>query len=259
MVKGEVMKVPQKFFPEKPALQQPLQGQERTGGAKGSASLNATRFASVLDNLVENRLWNSLSLSSDLGKTQLQEIARLVSAQMQQFFVQALSTTNTGNSEPADPSWMYNFVINIEASAVAVNQMHSGAKSSEGNAPRDYDIIIDEAARAYDVDARLIRSVIRAESGFNAGTTSPKGAMGLMQIMPDTARELGLANPYDPRENIMAGTRYLKALLERYDGNVNLALGAYNWGMGNIERHPEHLPRETREYIARVTSYMEKA
>lgn len=112
--------------------------------------------------------------------------------------------------------------------------------------------IIERASASCGVDKGLIIEVIRAESGFDASALSSKGAMGLMQLMPETARELGVSNPYDPEENVMAGTRYLKSLLDRYDGSVPLALAAYNWGMGNLERSSGRLPKETREYVSRI-------
>lgn len=119
--------------------------------------------------------------------------------------------------------------------------------------------IINEAAGTYGVDAALIRSVIRAESGFQIRSTSPRGAQGLMQLMPDTARELGVKDSYDPRQNIMGGVRYLRMLLDRYHGDESLALAAYNWGMGNLERSPDRLPKETRAYVSRVTEYWRTA
>lgn len=118
-----------------------------------------------------------------------------------------------------------------------------------------FNSIVEKAAGKYGVEPDLIRSIIKTESNFNSDATSPKGAMGLMQLMPGTARDLGVRNAYDPEENIMGGTKYLKTLLDRYNGNVNLALAAYNWGMGNLEKNPHCLPRETSNYIARVNSH----
>jgi len=117
---------------------------------------------------------------------------------------------------------------------------------------RNFDPIVEEAARAYDVDPRLIRAVIEVESGGNPHAVSPAGAQGLMQLMPKTGAELGMKNPFDPAQNITAGTRYLRQLIDRYQGNVRLALAAYNWGMGNLEKRPEAMPRETQRYIAKV-------
>ncbi len=100
--------------------------------------------------------------------------------------------------------------------------------------------------------------MIKVESNFKANSTSPKGAMGLMQLMPETAKELGVQNAYDPSENIWAGTRYLKMLLKRYEGNVPLALSAYNWGMGNLEKKSSQMPVETKHYVSAVTRYYEQ-
>lgn len=102
------------------------------------------------------------------------------------------------------------------------------------------------------MDPDLIRAVIQTESAGNPDAISPAGAQGLMQLMPETARELGVTDPFDPEQNILAGTRYLRMLLDRYDGDVRLALEAYNRGMGNLERDPANTPAETRRYIARI-------
>ena len=122
-----------------------------------------------------------------------------------------------------------------------------------------YEPLIQEHARRNDLRPSLVRAVIQVESGFNPRATSPKGAMGLMQLMPATARELQVNNAYDPRENIRGGTIYLRRLIDKYHGNEELALAAYNAGSGAVDRYGKTIPpyRETREYVKKVSSARE--
>jgi soluble lytic murein transglycosylase len=105
------------------------------------------------------------------------------------------------------------------------------------------------------VDPALVRAVIRAESSFNADAVSRKGAIGLMQLMPQTARSLHLSNPYDPQQNISGGVRHLRYLLDRFQGNIPLALAAYNAGETKISNGRIPQIAETREYVRRVLRY----
>lgn len=122
-----------------------------------------------------------------------------------------------------------------------------------------YDSLIQTASGRYSIDADLIRAVIKTESDFNPAARSHKGAMGLMQLMPDTARLHNVANAYDPGENVDAGARHLRMLLDRYQGNVELSLAAYNAGSGAVEKHGGIPPfMETREYVRRVLHFYDR-
>jgi hypothetical protein len=154
------------------------------------------------------------------------------------------------------------------SAAAEVNQYLSRESSKSANAkivaanfrgttaaPADIDSAIEEAAARHNVDPNLVRAVVKVESNFNPNAISRKGAMGLMQLMPSTARQLNLRNPFDPEQNIDAGVRHLKQLLESYGGDIKLTLAAYNAGAGAVARSAG-VPRyaETQNYVRRITN-----
>lgn len=118
---------------------------------------------------------------------------------------------------------------------------------------RTIEKLVEALAHRYGLDSALVRAVITAESAFNPRAVSPKGAMGLMQLMPSTAKELGVKDPFDPEENVEAGIRYLKALMENFHGDLSLALSAYNAGPEAVRRWGGTPPyEETRRYVSTV-------
>lgn len=119
------------------------------------------------------------------------------------------------------------------------------------------DSIFQEASVLYGVSEKLLKAVAKAESNFNASAVSKSGAIGVMQLMPATARSLGVTDPYDARQNIMGGAKYLKENLERFGGNVNFALAAYNAGPNAVQKYGGIPPyKETQNYVKTVNSYL---
>ena len=121
--------------------------------------------------------------------------------------------------------------------------------------PQELDQLVQKTAEKHQVDPRLVRAVIATESNWNTGAVSRKGAQGLMQLQPDTAQKLGVADAFDPAQNVDGGVRYLGMMLDRYNGDVHLALAAYNAGPGAVDRSGG-VPRiaETRNYVQKVTT-----
>ena len=119
---------------------------------------------------------------------------------------------------------------------------------------RPYEDLIIENARQQGVRPDLVRAVMQVESAFNPRARSPKGALGLMQLMPATARQYGVMNAFDPSENVRAGVSYLRALLDRYGNDETLALAAYNAGPGAVDKYGQAVPpyRETRNYVGKI-------
>lgn len=136
------------------------------------------------------------------------------------------------------------------------------ATGISGKAPRKlqtYSPLIERAARKYNVDPNLVAGVIKQESGFNPKAVSRAGAMGLMQLMPGTARSLGVRDPMNAEQNIDGGTKYLRQMLDKFGGDVKLALAAYNAGPGAVEKYGNRVPpyRETQHYVKAVTGHAE--
>ena len=135
-----------------------------------------------------------------------------------------------------------------------------GRSAGESQTPRTIEQLVADAAHKYALPRSLVRAVARAESALNPAAVSHKGAQGVMQLMPGTAKELGVKDAFDAAENIDAGVRHLRQLLEKYDGRVAEALAAYNAGPGAVARHKGVPPyRETRGYIRKIVKEFEKA
>jgi len=152
-------------------------------------------------------------------------------------------------------------LFTLRSTRVLTTRAFGGAVyDSRGSAkvPQELTAAIHDAARTHGVDPRLVAAVARRESAFNSRAMSNKGACGIMQLMPATAQYLGVRNVFDARENIFGGTRYLRTLLDTFDGDLDLTLAAYNAGPGAVQKHRGVPPyRETRAYVAAVRATYE--
>ncbi len=135
----------------------------------------------------------------------------------------------------------------------------AAAKAPAGKAGADARALVAAAANKYGIDEKLLHSLVKAESGYRVGAISPKGAIGLMQLMPETAKSYG-ADPTDPAQNVETGTRYLAELLTKYDGGLYRALAAYNAGPGAVAKYNGQIPpyAETQQYIRRVLRFWQQ-
>ncbi len=132
-------------------------------------------------------------------------------------------------------------------------------RSGDRTEPRTYDALIRKTARRYGVPPALVKAVVKTESNFQRHAVSRAGAQGLMQLMPSTASDLGVQDPFSPDENIHGGTRYLRAMIDRFEGDWKHALAAYNAGPGAVDQYGGIPPyRETREYVERVLHYYQR-
>ena len=144
----------------------------------------------------------------------------------------------------------------LPGTALQTTPVRSRLPAESGGVRERYEPLIQAHAARYAIAPDLVRAVIQVESGFNPAARSPKGAMGLMQLMPITALEMGVRNPYDPEESIRGGAGYLRQLLDRYSGSEELALASYNAGPEAVDRYGQQVPpyQETRDYVRKVGS-----
>ena len=150
------------------------------------------------------------------------------------------------------------------AAAVTSGSQASSAASTSGNtsssSSTSLDAYFEEAAAKYNVDVKLLKAIAHAESNFNPNATSSSGAMGVMQLMPSTAKSLGITDAYNAYDNIMGGAKVISQHLANYNGDVSLALAAYNAGSGNVAKYGGVPPiTETQNYIKKVLAYYEGA
>ena len=215
--------------------------------------LKASSFRKILTDAMEpsNAGQTPSGDFASLDKEEIETLKQHVELKMNTYLLKMISDEPEKSSNTVE--WVFDFFLNC-SSLISADKEVSIIPQGKQISDTCYDSLINKASETYHVDAQLIRSVIKTESNFNPGSTSSKGAMGLMQLMPETAKDLGVRDAYNPKENIMAGVRYLKGLLDRYRGDVRLALAAYNWGMGNVDKYPKKMPLETKNYIEKVSA-----
>lgn len=148
----------------------------------------------------------------------------------------------------------------VAASDTITRQSNSSVDfSSYLKSNKNLEEIYTEASQTYGVSVDLLKAMTQQESNFNPNATSRSGAQGLMQLMPATAAELGVTNAYDPYQNIMGGAKYIKQMLDKYNGNVSLALAAYNAGSNNVDKYGGIPPfAETQNYVAKIMGYLQE-
>lgn len=157
----------------------------------------------------------------------------------------------------------------LRAAVAASNAVTGQAATGSDTAGADFssylktdknlDDIFAEASQVYNVSVDLLKAMTKQESNFNPNATSRSGAQGLMQLMPATAASLGVQNAYDPYQNIMGGAKYIRQMLDKYNGNVSLALAAYNAGSNNVDKYGGIPPfAETQNYVAKITQYLQE-
>lgn len=176
--------------------------------------------------------------------------------------VQKMLGFNPQPNIPAANAATVSSTQSTETAALSVpsSDAQSVSASVSASSATDLDAYFEEAAQKYNVDVKLLKAIAHAESNYNPNATSSSGAMGVMQLMPSTAKSLGITDAYNARDNIMGGAKVISDHLSRYDGDLSLALAAFNAGSGNVAKYGGVPPfTETQNYIKKVLSYYEGA
>jgi len=221
--------------------------------AKSSTSSAANRTSVDFEKMVNDKLSQLNSLGNADGD---------VAATMQKMRINLMQCLLVNESDGEDDlflsSGLDDLMLRTSAARSQMIDKYSAMEKYSLSQPQpnhrgDIDQLIDRVAKHVSLDPNLIHSVVSAESAYQSDAVSHAGAEGLMQLMPTTAADLGVKDSFDPQQNLLGGSRYLKQLLNKYDGDLDHALAAYNWGQGNVDRHGlEKMPEETRTYISRV-------
>ena len=203
-----------------------------TSSTSGANSIVSSRYSGLVYWSNKEHRWKPVPLNNSSTMRAARQAAQEVDSMM----VMPPAARNSGRS------------------MVGSQPVVPGAAAERPLSPAEVDKAIDEAAQRHGVDPNLVRAVVKVESNYNPRAVSRKGAMGLMQLMPFTARSLKVGNAFDPHQNVDAGVRHLKQLLESYNGNIELSLAAYNAGSGAVNRSGGIPPyRETRDYVKKIT------